>query len=220
MISRAEAAERRAAGVRQRADRPSQRRCAPDLGSLSVARVPLSRCEVREASDGSGRLEFSGQASAYERGYDMWDLYGEYTEVVEQGAGAVSLARADLDVPLVLDHRSIRRIARTGNTASPLILSESGGLDVLAPSLDPDDMDVRYIAPKIRSGLITEMSFKFAIIRGQWSPDYTEYRIQEYDIHRGDVAIVGYGANPYTSAELRSPGAGVDRARLRALAAL
>lgn len=35
-------------------------------------------------------------------------------------------------------------------------------------------------------------------------PRITEYRIDEYNIHRGDVAIVGYGANPYTSSELRT----------------
>jgi phage head maturation protease len=63
---------------------------------------------------------------------------------------------------------------------------------------------VAYIAPKIRAGLIDEMSFMFRIVRGQWSPDYMEYRIDEVDIDRGDVSIVGYGANPATSAELRS----------------
>jgi hypothetical protein len=62
------------------------------------------------------------------------------------------------------------------------------------------------------------MSFAFRIESGQWSPDYTEYRINRYDIHRGDVAIVGYGANPYTGA---SPAAARSRAdvssRARAL---
>ena len=41
------------------------------------------------------------------------------------------------------------------------------------------------------------------VTRGQWSPDYTEFRIQEAEIHRGDVAIVGFGANPFTDAALR-----------------
>jgi hypothetical protein len=72
---------------------------------------------------------------------------------------------------------------------------------------------VAYIAPKLRSGLIDEMSFAFRIESGQWSPDYTEYRINRYDIHRGDVAIVGYGANPYTAASLRTAAAPSARAR-------
>jgi hypothetical protein len=37
-----------------------------------------------------------------------------------------------------------------------------------------------------------------------WSPDYTEYRIQEVDLDRGDVSAVNYGANPYTSIAARS----------------
>jgi phage head maturation protease len=71
--------------------------------------------------------------------------------------------------------------------------------------LDAADEDVSYIVPKIRAGLIDEMSFMFRIVKGMWSPDYTEYRIDAFDIHRGDVSIVGYGANPATSAELRTP---------------
>ena len=103
----------------------------------------------------------------------------------------------------MLAHDQLRRIARTTN--GTLVLDEDGrGLHVLAPDLDPDDADVAYIAPKLRKGLIDEMSFAFRIVRGVWSPDYTEYRIHTYDIHRGDVAIVGFGANPYTSGGLRA----------------
>jgi hypothetical protein len=32
------------------------------------------------------------------------------------------------------------------------------------------------------------MSFAFRIKEGRWSPDYSEYRINEYDIDRGDVS--------------------------------
>jgi len=113
------------------------------------------------------------------------------------------LARADLDVPLVLQHQDLRRLARTTNGS--LILAETDdALEVRAPELDLADPDVGYIVPKLRSGLVDEMSFKFRIESGQWSPDYMEYRINAYDIHRGDVAIVGYGANPATSSGVRS----------------
>lgn len=133
----------------------------------------------------------------------MHDLFGPYTETVSYGAGARSLSRSDLDVTLNLGHEQMRRIAST--TTGTLQLRESTtGLEVDAPALDPEDGDVAYIAPKIRAGLITEMSFAFRIVRGEWSPDFTEYRIHEYDLHRGDVAIVGYGANPATTAHLRT----------------
>jgi HK97 family phage prohead protease len=133
----------------------------------------------------------------------MYDFFGPYTEVVSAGAATDSLNRADLDVPLVLQHDSLRRIARTTN-GSLTLSQDDHGLRVDAPSLDPADGDVAYIAPKLRAGLIDEMSFMFRITAGHWSPDYTEFRITQFDIHRGDVAIVGYGANPSTSGALRS----------------
>ncbi|WP_329597768.1 HK97 family phage prohead protease [Streptomyces pseudovenezuelae] len=209
------AAAARAQHVRQRADRPSQRRCAEHPAARATVRGALSGVQVREAGDG-GTLEFVGQATVYEQAYEMWDMFGPYTEIVSEGAGADSLARADLDVPLVLGHDQLRRMART--TTGTLFLTESAqGLDVRAPGLDPADYDVAYITPKLRSGLVDEMSFAFRIESGQWSPDYTEYRINRYDIHRGDVAIVGYGANPYTGASMRQPAAAPTSNRARAL---
>lgn len=203
----ATAAQARSAGVSQRTDRPSQRRSAAEP-TARAAMTARARMEVRDKAD-SGTVEFVGVASAYEQPYEMYDFWGPYTEVVTAGAGAVSLKRADLDVPLVLSHDSLRRIARTTN--GTLTLSESDqGLDVDAPELDMRDGDVAYIVPKLRAGLVDEMSFMFRIVRGQWSPDYTEYRIDEYDIHRGDVAIVGFGANPFTSSDLRADPAPKD----------
>ena len=208
------AAADRAQNVRQRADRPSQRRCAEQASSRATVRAALSGVQVRAAGD-SGALEFLGHASVYEQGYEMWDMFGPYTEVVSAGAGADSMARADLDVPLVLGHDQLRRLART-STGTLFLTEDATGLSVHAPQLDPTDYDVAYIAPKLRAGLVDEMSFAFRIESGQWSPDYTEYRITRYDIHRGDVAIVGYGANPYTVGSLRQQPAPTN-SRARAL---
>lgn len=200
----AAAGRERAQGVAARADRPSQRRCAPEQGSRAWVAAPAARMQLREPADVADPLRFEGYATVYERGYEMWDWYGPYTEIVTAGAGQASLNRADLDVPLVLQHAALRRIARTTN-GSLLLREDDTGLHVDAPQLDREDPDVAYIAPKLRAGLIDEMSFMFRIVRGHWSPDYTEYRIDEYDLHRGDVAIVAYGANPYTvGAGLRS----------------
>lgn len=194
----AHAGRERSQAVTARADRPSQRRCAPDHAARAWVNAPAPKIELREADDGTSPLHFTGYASVYERGYEMWDMFGPYTEIVSAGAGEASLKRGDLDVPLVLQHASLRRIARTLNGTLTLTEDETGLLTD-APQLDREDHDVAYIAPKLRGGLIDEMSFMFRIVRGTWSPDYTEYRIQEYDIHRGDVAIVGYGANPFTA---------------------
>lgn len=186
---------RRDAG-RNPADRPSQRRNGEALGTRATVRATVSGLELRAKADDSG-LTFAGYASVTERAYDMWDMFGPYTEIVSADAFDATLARGDLDVPFVLGHDQMRRIART-TTGTLRLKVDEVGLRVEA-DLDPTDADVAYIAPKLRAGLIDEMSFAFRINAGQWSPDYTEFRINEVDMHRGDVAIVGWGANPATA---------------------
>lgn len=196
-----DAAIQRRQQVQQRTHRPQQRRSAEAPDSRATVRATLARLDLRAADD-SESLTFDGIAAVTEIGYVMHDFFGPYTEIVTAGAFEATLARSDLDVPLVLGHDQLRRIART--TAGTLQLEETDeGLHPVA-QLDAADLDVQYIAPKIRAGLIDEMSFAFRIDSGQWSPDYTEYRINSVDIHRGDVAIVGYGANPHTTANLRA----------------
>jgi len=133
----------------------------------------------------------------------MYDFFGPYDEMVAVGAFEQTLADDSLDVPLVIDHTSSRRIARTGNAASPLILTEvtdaeTTGLLAEAPTLQLSDPDTAYIVPKLQSGLIDEMSFRFMITEGRWSEDFMTFTIRSVDIDRGDVSIVGYGANPHT----------------------
>jgi len=212
-----EAAAARSTATRAPADRPSQRRSLEAAGSRALVRATIQGLELREKA-GSNLLEFAGYASVTEHAYEMWDFYGPYTEVVSASAFDDTLARADLDVPLVIAHDQTRRIARTTNGTLLLSIDDTG-LAVRA-DLDPADVDVAYIAPKLRAGLIDEMSFAFRIDSGQWSPDYTEFRINKVDIHRGDVAIVGWGANPATSGSLRAaPKTGADIVAERDLAA-
>lgn len=198
-----DAAEARRSQTRARADRPSERRSQQQAGSPASVRAALTGVTIRDAADAGGTIEFRGVASVTEQAYEMWDWAGPYNEIVSAGAFADSLNRADLDVPLVLGHDQLRRIARTTNGSLTLTEEPDAGLVTVA-QLDQADRDVDYIVPKLRSGLINEMSFSFRITRGQWSPDYTEYRIDAVDIHRGDVAIVGFGANPATTAGVRS----------------
>ncbi len=206
-------AQLRAAGVRNRTDRPSDRRSSPEPGSTraNVVRAPIHLVPIHvERADTltADALTFNGCASVTDTPYAMWDAFGEYTETVTRGAFAKTLLTPNLDVPLVIDHDPGRRLARTLVAAGQhghLDLAETETGLMATALLDPADPDVAYIAPKLRSGLIDEMSFRFRIIAGQWSPDWTEYHISEVDIHRGDVAIVAYGASPTTWGELRVP---------------
>jgi phage head maturation protease len=51
----------------------------------------------------------------------------------------------------------------------------------------------------LEDGSVDEMSFAFRVTRQMWSPDYDQRDILEVDLHRGDVSVVNFGANPATS---------------------
>jgi len=202
---RAAAAER-SKNLRSQADRPSQRRDGADATAVARAHARITEFSFREETTEAGVsvLRFDGYASITDTPYEMYDWYGPYMETVEAGAFTKTLKTLGLDVPLVLQHNDLRRIART--TAGSLRLEEdTRGLRVEA-DLNPNDTDVQYIRQKIDDRLIDEMSFKFRITEGWWSDDFDEFVIKEVDIHRGDVAIVGYGANPHTAgATIKAP---------------
>lgn len=225
MITRAQAADARKLRVRSQADRPQQR-TAGEFANSPRGWVPpvLSTMHAERAAAGSKNPDtarFEGYASVTGKPYRMFDMFGEYDEVVESGAFEQTLAREDLHNPLVLGHDPMRRIALTGITTSPLELSEDeNGLRTVAPTLQLRDPDTAYIVPKLELGLIDEMSFRFTIEAGRWNDEFTRYTIQRVDIHRGDTSIVGYGANPNTvGAGLRSQPKGTS-ASARALLAL
>lgn len=191
-----EAAKARGEQVRDATARPSKRSCAEIPGQ------PFARGGQMRAETTAGALGFHGLASRTDTPYGMYDAFGPYTETVVGGAFGKTLAQGP-DVPLVLDHIRSKVFASTVSDASPLTLAEtSDGLEADAP--DPDWTGFEWVATKIQKQLLNEMSFRFSITRGQWSPDFMEYHIEEVDIDRGDVAIVGYGANPNTFGQLRT----------------
>lgn len=151
---------------------------------------------------GQDRYHVTGHASVYETRYEMWDNFGPYWEIVSRGAGTRTLAD-DPDVAYLVNHAGIT-MARTTNGS--LKLSEDDiGLFTEA-WLNPKRQDVRDLVTAVEDGDITEMSFAFMLPDGggRWSQDFTEFRIDEYDIDRGDVSDVTYGANPFTDVAARS----------------
>lgn len=219
MPTRAEAAAARAQQVRQPADRPSQRRCAvePDAGRFARGGAP--RVE-RATTSGGALATLTGYASTTEQPYEMYDYYGPYTEVVSRGAFGATLARTP-DVQLNYQHgrlgTPIARTTITDGEGSLLLSEDDTGLAVLAvpgTGLSTTTEVLRLI----ELGILDEMSFAFTITRGVWSPDYTEYRIAEVDIDRGDVSVVNYGANPATSVEVARSADDLAATRARAAA--
>jgi hypothetical protein len=160
-----------------------------------------SAFQIRKVErNGKQMYHLHGTATAYEQLYEMWDAFGPYKEGVRQRAGAASLAKPP-DVAFLVNHKGIT-MARTTNSTLELAEVDTG-LDYDA-WVNADRQDVRDLASAIDDGLINESSFAFMINHGSWNDDFTEYWIEEYDIDRGDVSAVNYGANPYTSVAARA----------------
>lgn len=196
MPTRAEAAAARAAGMRAAADRPKQRsgEVRAALTGVRVTRATTERAEGAAAA----AVGFVGYASITETPYDMWDWFGGYSEVVSAGAFAATLARDGLEVELVVNHGRGGQIPLAHTRNGTLRLSEDEeGLRVEA-DMDPARHDVHDTLAAMERGDLAEMSFRFMIDAGRWSPDYSEFRIDAVDLHRGDVSIVNFGANPHT----------------------
>lgn len=206
MTDRAAAAAARAMEVRTPADRPAHRRCAADDDAPRHARVALDNAQVRTAPDGTDP-HVVGVASVVERAYEMYDMFGPYTEVVSADAFDKTLA-ADPLVEFTLNHNrgGGAPMASTRNGTLTLAMDKAGDLPGLTydAQVDATRTDVADMVKALSRGDLAEASFKFRIVSGQWSPDYTEYRIQEVDMNGGDVTAANFGANPSATSALRS----------------
>jgi len=162
-----------------------------------------------------------GVASVYDIRYEMWDMFGPYDEIVDGHAGDETLA-SDPDVAFLVNHRGLT-MARTVAMPGKLPTLALGNVDVPEYAttglgndayLNPKRQDVSDLIIAVDDGAITEMSFAFMIEEGWWSDDWMTYKITKFDINRGDVSAVNYGANPYTSVAARQQEILADVARM------
>lgn len=150
--------------------------------------------------NGKQYLQVEGYATVFNRGYPMWDMFGEYTEVADSHMLDKSLARKP-DVAFLTNHKGVT-MARTTN-GSLTLDKDDHGMSITG-LLNMDRTDVRDLASAINDKLITEMSFAFMIDEGEWDEEFTTYTLKQVDINRGDVSAVNYGANPYTNIGVRA----------------
>ncbi|WP_406457106.1 HK97 family phage prohead protease [Streptomyces sp. NBC_01622] len=153
------------------------------------------KLEVRAKEGASGVSTIAGYASVVEEPYEMWDWLGSYSEVVRGGAFAKTLSE-NPQVQLLLNHGGL---AMAYTKAGSLRLSEdSTGLHMEA-DVTGARSDVQDMLLALQDGSVDEMSFAFRVTRQMWSPDYDQRDILEVDLHRGDVSVVNFGANPATT---------------------
>ena len=162
--------------------------------------VPASQFEFRTGANNT--LKFSGYASVFNRGYDVHGgaNAGDWTEMVTRKAFDTTL-KANPDVHLLINHDGLP-LARTKSGTLRLGVDSEGLLS--EADLDLRDHTVRSLAVKMERGDVDEMSFAFRVKRQEWNNDETERSLTEVSLHKGDVSIVSFGANPYTSATIRS----------------
>ncbi|OPC81817.1 hypothetical protein B4N89_13505 [Embleya scabrispora] len=192
-----------------RAAAATARRSAAGTAPMAVPRDRPETPELRFGAklraklvdrDGLQYYQVEGYASAFEQGYEMWDMFGPYTEIVSAGAADATLA-ANPEV-----------VFRFNHAGTPMAGTRNGRLELWADDaglgcrawLNPKRSDVQLLVQAIEDDDVREQSFMFRITSGRWSPDYSEYRIEAFDLERGDVGPVTYGANPHTSISARS----------------
>jgi Escherichia/Staphylococcus phage prohead protease len=158
--------------------------------------------ELREQDDGT--IVLSGYGSVTETPYPI----GFYDETVVRSAFKRTLAEG-CDTQFLVNH-SGGPLART--TTGSLDLDENQRGLWYAARLQPWDPDVASIRPKLERGDLSESSFAFLVREQEWDADFTKRALLDVSLHRGDVSVVNYGANPATTASLRSLQAvGLDR---------
>lgn len=150
--------------------------------------------------DGRQFYRVEGYASVFGLPYPMWDQFGEYDEAILRGAADATLA-SQPDVAFLVNHRGMT-MARTKNGTLELSADDIGLRDVAW--LNQERTDTRDLISAIDDELIDEQSFAFLITDASWNDDFTRFEIRAFDIDRGDVSAVNYGANPYTSIAARS----------------
>jgi len=186
--------------------RRREQRAVNEIRDMVLGRIELRADTVKQS------LTLDGYACVTASGYEMYGgpTDGGWTEYVDQGAFTKTLREAP-DVQLVVNHGGMP-LART--KSGTLALNEDPtGLHVLA-DLSLKSQTVQELQIAMDRGDMDEMSFKFRVLRDKWiTADGEEVpwwdlagidrHIVEVSLHKGDVSMVNYGANPATSAQLR-----------------
>lgn len=163
----------------------------------------ISEFEIRESG---GTLEFNGYAAVWDQTYEVSDWMGTFTESVQRSALQRTLSR-NPNVVLNTNHgrNGDLPLART-SSGTLRISTDTHGLAVSA-GLDLRNPKVQELQSVLERRDTEDMSWAFRVTKDDWSvdDDGNEARvIQEANIDGGDVSIVTAGANPGTSAGLRS----------------
>ena len=185
-------------------------RSVPDLPARQYIRVPFAitdmRAEKRAGVVDGFRLE--GHATVFDYEYEVYGGPSNgagWIERVATGAADATLAE-DPDVVFLLNHEGMA-LARTKSGTLELGVDERG-----LPSsalLDAANPMSRAVLSGVERGDLDEMSFAFRTTAQEWRAhedfpdDEMSLRvITEFNIHRGDVSVVNFGASDATDIDI------------------
>ena len=158
----------------------------------------LTDVEVRDTDNGG--LRFSGHAAVFNSPTDL----GPFREQVAPGAFKATIKPDRSDVRFLFNHEPDSVMARTTN--GTLELREDNVGLLAEADLDPSDIDVQRLIPKLRSGNVSQMSFGFRVIKDEWEEDGDDGRelrtLKEVQLF--DVSAVTFPAYDDTDAALAS----------------
>lgn len=184
-----------------RRSRPTEITDAPEHRA-----IPIDQVELR-ATDGADEATLTGYASTFEP-YEMYGgpAAGGWIEQLDRRAFDKTLHEKP-DLMLLINHEGMP-LARTKSGTLQLSV-DARGLKVTA-KLDRSDPDVQRLERKMARRDMDEMSFAFRVKAQKWdsTPEFKDdpqalRSITEVSLHKGDVSVVNYGANPTTSAEMK-----------------
>lgn len=170
--------------------------------------IPYDRVELRTDDEDDNIIHFEGYASTFQD-YEMCGgpAVGGWIERIAAPAFDKTL-REKPDLHFLINHAGMP-IARTKSGTMQLSV-DNHGLKVIA-DLDKRDPDVAGLAIKMERGDMDEMSFAFRVKEQKWEAtdefrddDMALRTITEVSLHKGDVSMVNWGANPTTNGGLRS----------------
>lgn len=185
------------------------RKIAADITDAAERRhIPYDRIELRDDSEDPNIVHFEGYASTFQD-YEMYGGPEAGGWIERMGLSCFDKTlREKPDLHFLINHAGMP-IARTKSGTMQLSVDEHG-LKVVA-QLDKRDPDVQGLAIKMARGDMDEMSFAFRVKQQTWeaTPEFKDdpqalRTITELSLHKGDVSMVNWGANPTTHAEVKS----------------
>ena len=184
--------------------KPRSRRELARQPEYRMFEVP--QVEVRAGTGANdGLVEVAGMVIRYDTPYEVYDMFGSFTETIHYGAAAPVLA-ANPDVRFLVNHTNMP-LARTGAEASLILEDSPEGLLVRA-LIDPRQSAANDLIVALERGTVNQMSVGMEVdpTGDIWAGEDDWGMPNERDIFRlaniFDTSAVTFPASPTTTLEL------------------